>query len=115
MRRAAEAARQSATTFGVFADALIEDLKPGFRSKIHKRQWSNTLATYAAPLRDMPLDAIQTSDVLSVLAPIWNTKSETASRVRGRIERVLDAAKAKGLRHGENPARLARPFGQAAV
>ena len=56
-------------------------------------------------LRDKPLAAIGTDDVLDVLAPIWTTKSETASRLRGRIERVLDAARAKGLRTGENPAR----------
>jgi integrase len=64
-----------------------------------------TLTKYAAPLRDKPLDAIQTDDVLSVLTPLWQTKNETASRLRGRIERVLDAARAKGLRSGENPAR----------
>src|ERR687894_3025302 len=52
-----------------------------------------------------PLDEIGTDDVLGVLTPIWQTKSETASRLRGRIERVLDAARAKGLRTGENPAR----------
>ena len=53
----------------------------------------------------MGLDEITTEDVLAVLKPIWTTKNETASRVRGRIERVLDAAKARGLRQGENPAR----------
>ena len=105
MRRAAETARQAATTFGALADALVEDLKHGFRSEIHTRQWSQTLAKYTGPLRDMPLDAIQTADVLAVLTPIWKTKNETASRLRGRIERVLDAARAKGLRSGENPAR----------
>jgi integrase len=64
-----------------------------------------TLTKYAAPLRDKPIAAVHTDDVLSVLAPIWQTKNETASRLRGRIERVLDAARAKGLRSGENPAR----------
>jgi integrase len=104
-RRAAEDAQETATTFGAFADALVEDLKHGFRNAKHHAQWSMTLRTYAAPLREMPLGAIRTQDVLAVLTPIWQTKSETASRVRGRIERVLDAAKAKGLRSGENPAR----------
>ena len=104
-RKAAEAARQSATTFGAFADALVEELKPGFRSAKHHAQWAMTLRTYAGPLRDKPLDAIQTVDVLAVLKPIWQSKSETASRLRGRIERVLDAARAQGLRSGENPAR----------
>jgi integrase len=56
-------------------------------------------------LREKPLDEIRTDDVLAALKPIWQTKSETASRLRGRIERVLDAAKARGLRSGENPAR----------
>ena len=59
---------------------------------------------YAAPLRRLPVDRITTEDVLSVLKPLWNDKPETASRLRGRIERVLDAAKAQGLRSGENPA-----------
>src|SRR5262249_43468733 len=70
-----------------------------------RQQWRSTLATYASSLRDRPIDEITTEDVLAVLRPIWLTKSETASRVRGRIEKVLDAAKAKGLRLGENPAR----------
>jgi integrase len=66
---------------------------------------STTLESYAAPLRAKPVDTIATDDVLAVLKPIWTTKAETASRVRGRIEKVLDAAKAKGFREGENPAR----------
>ncbi len=104
-RKAAEAARRAPTTFGSFADELVEDLKHGFRSEVHKAQWSRSLARHAGQLRAMPLDKIETADVLAVLAPIWKTRNETASRVRGRIERILDAAKAKGLRSGENPAR----------
>src|SRR5437660_1394574 len=64
-----------------------------------------TLRDYAASLRRLPVDKITTDDVLAVLKPFWNEKPETASRLRGRIERVLDAAKAQGLRNGENPAR----------
>ena len=64
-----------------------------------------TLSTYAGPLRAKPVDTISTGDVLAVLKPIWSAKPETASRLRGRIEKVLDAAKAKGHRSGENPAR----------
>jgi integrase len=64
-----------------------------------------TLRDYAAPLRRLPVDKIVTDDVLLVLKPLWNVKPETGSRVRGRIERVLDAARAQGLRSGENPAR----------
>jgi hypothetical protein len=63
-----------------------------------------TLERYAAPLWDRPIDSIDTAVVLSVLQPIWGRIPETASRVRGRIEAVLDYAKAHGLRVGENPA-----------
>jgi integrase len=92
-------------TFGEMADQVRETLSAGFRNEKHKEQWKSSLATYAAPLRDKPVDAIGTNDVLAILKPIWTTKSVTASRVRGRIEKVLDAAKAKGFREGENPAR----------
>ena len=70
-----------------------------------RRAMEMTLRDYAAPLRRLPVGEIATDDVLAVLKPIWNEKPETASRLRGRIERVLDAAKAQGLRSGENPAR----------
>jgi integrase len=92
-------------TFGEMADDVRESLSVGFRNEKHKAQWKSTLETYAAPLRARPVDTIATDDVLAVLKPIWTTKAETASRVRGRIEKVLDAAKAKGFRDGENPAR----------
>ena len=92
-------------TFGEMADDVRETLSAGFRNEKHKAQWKSTLETYAAPLRAKPVDTIATDDVLAVLKPIWTTKAETASRVRGRIEKVLDAAKAKGFREGENPAR----------
>ncbi len=92
-------------TFGEVADDVREALSAGFRNEKHKAQWKSTLETYAAPLRAKPVDTVATDDVLSVLKPIWASKAETASRVRGRIEKVLDAAKAKGFRNGENPAR----------
>jgi integrase len=92
-------------TFGAMADDVRETLAAGFRNEKHKAQWKSTLETYAASLRGKPVDTIATDDVLSVLKPIWTIKAETASRVRGRIEKVLDAAKAKGFRDGENPAR----------
>src|SRR6202165_1961235 len=92
-------------TFGEMADDVRETLSAGFRNEKHKAQWKSTLETYAAPLRAKPVDIISTDDVLAVLKPIWTVKAETASRVRGRIEKVLDAAKAKGFREGENPAR----------
>jgi integrase len=92
-------------TFGQMADEVVKALSPGFRNDKHKAQWKSTLETYAAPLRAKAVDAIGTDDVVSVLQPIWTEKAETASRLRGRIEKVLDAAKAKGFRVGENPAR----------
>ncbi|MEY9525609.1 integrase [Bradyrhizobium japonicum] len=92
-------------TFGEVADDVREALSAGFRNEKHKAQWKSTLENYAAPLRAKPVDTIATNDILAVLKPIWASKAETASRVRGRIEKVLDAAKAKGFRNGENPAR----------
>jgi integrase len=92
-------------TFGEVADDVRQSLSEGFRNEKHKAQWKSTLENYAAPLRIKPVDVIGTDDVLAVLKPIWTVKPETASRVRGRIEKVLDAAKAKGFRDGENPAR----------
>ena len=92
-------------TFGEMADSVRETLVAGFRNEKHKAQWKMTLETYAAPLRGKPVDTIVTDDVLAILKPIWMTKSETALRLRGRIEKVLDAAKANGFRQDENPAR----------
>jgi integrase len=104
-RRSAEAAAAAKTTFGDFADQLVKDIEEGFRNEKHRWQWTHTLTVYAAKLRPVPIDEVSTEQVLEVLQPLWQTKQETASRLRGRIERVLDAAKAKGLRSGENPAR----------
>lgn len=92
-------------TFGEFADGLVQDIQSGFRNEKHRWQWQHTLEVYAAALRPIQIDSVTTEDVLGVLQTLWQTKQETASRLRGRIERVLDAAKAKGLRTGENPAR----------
>jgi hypothetical protein len=101
--------RQKATikipTFGAFAASVVEAQTEG-TSAGHARQFGNSLAMYAATLKDKPVNAITTEHVLAVLAPIWHEKAETARRVRNRIERVLDAAKAKGLRTGDNPAAL---------
>ncbi len=92
-------------TFGEAADALVRDLTPQWRNDKHIAQWTMTLTEYAANLRPKPIDTITTEDVLAALKPVWTTKPETAARLRGRIERVLDAAKANGHRSGENPAR----------
>src|SRR6266851_3254214 len=95
----------SIPTCGEVGDELRQSLSQGFRNEKHKAQWKSTLENYAAPLRAKPVDIIGTDEVLAVLKPIWTTKAETASRVRARIEKVLDGAKAKGFRDGENPAR----------
>lgn len=92
-------------TFGECADRVLEAMRPSWRNGKHAAQWEMTLRDYAGPLRRLSVDKITTDDVLSVLKPLWHAKPETASRLRGRIERVLDAAKAQGLRSGENPAR----------
>jgi integrase len=92
-------------TFGEMADQVCESLSAGFRNAKHRAQWKSTLTSYAAPIWNKSVDTILTDDVLAALRSIWTTKPETASRVRGRIEKVLDAAKAKGYRQGENPAR----------
>src|SRR5262249_42714071 len=79
--------------------------EPSWRNPKHRAQWKMTLRVYCKPLRHLPIDQITTEDVLAVLNPIWSSVPETASRVRGRIERVIDAARARGLRTSENPAR----------
>ncbi len=112
----AEAARRAtleaaaSTTFMDVAREYIEAHRPSWRNPKHGDQWHNTLATYAAPVfRDTPVREIDRALVLEVLRPIWTTKTETATRVRGRIEIVLDHAEAKGLRPEgmRNPAALA--------
>lgn len=97
---------EAVPTFGEFADAHIEAMLPAWRNDKHVAQWRMTLGdTYCRVLRKTAISEIDTADVLAVLQPIWKAKTETAARLRGRIEAVLDAAKAKGLRDGENPAR----------
>lgn len=92
-------------TFGDLADAVVKDLGPQWKNEKHKAQWAATLTNDAAKLHPLRVDRIETADVLDTLKTIWSSKPETASRLRGRIERVLEAAKAKGFRTGENPAR----------
>jgi len=101
----AKRAARHVPTFGEFADQLLASIAAGFKNERSLGQWRASLEQDAAPLRALRIDQINTANVLSVLRPIWNTKHETAARLRGRIERVLDAAKAEGLRSGDNPAR----------
>jgi integrase len=98
--------RATSRTFGAFVDEWIGGMQEGWRNDKHRAQWKSTLGNdYIASLRKRPIGEVTTDDVLKVLKPIWRTKAETARRIRGRIERALDAAKAAGERTGENPAR----------
>jgi integrase len=92
-------------TFGEYADAYLEAMKPQWANAKHVYQWETALQKHAVNLRPKPIADIDTSDVMQALKTIWTKTPETASRVRGRIEAVLDAAKAQGLRKGDNPAR----------
>src|ERR1700730_16341893 len=106
-RREAEKIAAGKPTFGQCADALLAAKSSEWRNEKHRQQWAMTLKTYAAPLRSGPVDEVDTEAVLGVLQPLWRTTPETASRLRGRIEVVLDAARAKGYipRNEANPAR----------
>jgi integrase len=93
-------------TFSDCATAYIAAHRPAWRNVKHANQWKRTIETYCAPVfGKAPVQTIDVSMVMQVIEPMWSTKSETASRLRGRIERVLDWAKVRGFRDGENPAR----------
>jgi len=103
VRAEAEAAER---TFKAAAMALMDSKRSGWRNAKHAAQWLATLEAHALPvIGDLPVAAVGTDEVLRVLRPIWERIPETASRVRQRIEAVLDAARVKGWRTGENPAR----------
>lgn len=111
-RKAAKAALATAQsrglTFAAATKTYLETKLEGFKNAKHCQQWENTLATYAAPeLGKMLVQDIDTQDILRVLKPIWSDKTETATRVRGRIEAVLSWATVSGHRKGDNPARWA--------
>ncbi len=101
-----EAPTPDVSAFGTFAEAYIDSVEAGWKNAIHRQQWRTSLRDHARVLRDVAVDEITTDHVLAVLRPIWLTKAETAKRVRGRIEKILDAAKARGLRSRDamNPA-----------
>jgi len=92
-------------SFEEAARELIAGLAPAWRSKRTKEQWETALRVHCAPICPMRVADISTEDVLRVLRPIWANKNESASRLRGQIENVLDFAKVRGFRSGENPAR----------
>jgi hypothetical protein len=105
-RLAAKLASATAMTFEDCAKAYIDVPRAGWRNAKHAVQWPTTLSTYAYPIfGSLPVAAIDTGLVMKAIEPIWSTRPETASRVRGRIESVLDWARARGYRDGENPAR----------
>jgi len=101
-----QAAKVAGTTFKAVAETYISMNEASWRNDKHRQQWRNTLTSYVYPVMgELPVADVCTSHVLEILNPIWKEKPETASRIRGRIETVLDAAKAHGYREGENPAR----------
>jgi integrase len=103
---ALRAAVAAALTFDECAEKYIAAQEAGWRNAKHAKQWTATLNQYASPaIGDILVRDIDVPNVLAVLEPIWRTKTETASRVRGRIESVLDWATTRGYREGPNPAR----------
>lgn len=103
---AADAGSDSAMTFRQCAAAYIEAHKPSWQSSKHAKQWEATINAYAVPVfGDKAVQDVDTRLVMKILSPIWHKKRETASRVRGRIEAILDWAAANGYRDGDNPAR----------
>jgi integrase len=105
-RREAQLAAARSMTFDQCRDAFIEAHRAGWRNAKHRGQWTASLATYVTPvLGSLPIQSVDVGLVMKALEPIWSTKPETAARVRGRIERILDWSKVRGFRQGENPAR----------
>jgi integrase len=105
-RSALRAAQASVITFADASRMFIDARSAEWENAKHRQQWTNTLAAYADPvIGKMHVGDIRQEHILSVLEPIWRTKTETASRLRGRIEQVLDWARVRGHCEGENPAR----------
>ncbi len=104
-RRTAKLATSARQTFGAIADGLFESKVRELRSKRSLDQWRASLVEAAAGLRARPVDEIDTEAVLALIKPLWLERPKNADRLRGRIEAVLDAARAGGHRTGENPAR----------
>lgn len=101
----AEKNRQSEPTFRECADRYISEHKGGWKNQKHIAQWGMTMGSaYCAKIEHLPVSQIGVSEVLSVLEPIWTDKPETASRIRGRLERILGYARVKGWRDSDNPA-----------
>jgi hypothetical protein len=104
-RKVTRTAAAGRRTFAQCADAFIKAKRSEWRNAKHAKQWVISLERHCYALRARPIQEIDTADILTVLQPLWATTTETASRLRGRLELVLDFAKAQGWRTGENPAR----------
>jgi integrase len=105
-READEKASADKSFFAECAHEYIAAHRSEWKSSKYIQQWENTLATYAFPIiGNIPIGQISAAQVCRILSPIWETKHETANRLRGRIEAVIDWASAHGLREGDNPAR----------
>jgi len=105
-QRASRAARDDMLSFADCAERYVESQAPGWSNPKHIDQWRNTLKNVAGPIfGHLPVDQIDTALVMRCIEPLWTTKTETASRLRGRIESVLDWAAVRGYRGGDNPAR----------
>jgi integrase len=100
--------RRAAPTFREIAAEFLDRTLDSFRNPTHRDQWRATLKTYALPvIGERPIKSLTPNDIAEVLEPLWLTRSETAQRLRGRMERIMDAAKAGGHFVGDNPAALA--------
>jgi integrase len=109
-RKAERAAKRvetaRAVTFDECARAYVDAHRPAWRHAKHSQQWTNSLARHVSPIIGaLPVQAIDTAMVMKVIEPLWSVRPETASRIRGRIESILDWARVRGYREGENPAR----------
>ena len=104
-RTAAKVEASRAVTFKAYGEQFISGREGAWKNPRHRQAWRNSMRDYAYPvIGQMPIADVDTAAVLQVLRPIWGSKTETASRVRGRIEAILSAAKVEGLRTGDNPA-----------
>lgn len=105
-QREARAARSDMLSFAECAERYIDSQAPGWSNPKHIEQWRNTLKNVAGPIfGHLPVDQVDTALVMRCIEPLWTAKTETASRLRGRIESVLDWATVRGYRGGDNPAR----------
>ncbi len=105
-RAAKRAERLNTVTFSFCAEKYIDAYRHGWKNAKHAQQWTNTLTQYAYPIiGEMPVKNVDTALVMRILEPIWTVKTETASRLRARLENILDWASTRGYRVGDNPAR----------